>query len=610
MKLRLALASLALLSCLAAAAYRFHAAAAATARPSLTTYVPQDALLSIESPDFASLLNRWSNSPQSKAWLASDSYSVFQNSRLFGRLGDAQTSFETAAGVPAGVDLLNQVAGKQSVFAWYDIGKLEFLYITRMPASQALQSQLLQARGTFQRRHAGNADFYIKTGSADYSTVAFAQVSDPSGNLLILATREDLIANALNLIAHQPTTGSVDPTGSLAQEPWFQDASAALPPETPGPALHMVLNLDRIARDPHFQSYWIQRNITWTRQFRASASDLYLERNRFREERALLPKSPTPPSPDAPNLASLADLAPPSTGVVRAVATDDQALATTAIQEKLLGTDTTAAPNSSRAPDPTLDAPQSGVSTDLEVRIDALPPVPASASFDALHQAFAAAHLDALMTLSSAEAPPQPGSLWVPIHSAVVLHAASSWNSQTFAAALQQALRGSLTTSTIGIDFHTQQLDGATVYSLDGPRPLFFSISSNTPRGNLVLVSDHLPLLQQLQQNLSSPVSPQKDPATLIAAFNHQSQRQPYSRLVTLLDGNQPPPPSADTAPPSSDTDSQASAADPQAATPAAPLFFSGTVRSLSNTFSSLQSERILQRNTGTAIHQTVVYAW
>ena len=36
----------------------------------------------------------------------------------------------------------------------------------------------------------------------------------------------------------------------------------------------MVLNLDRIAVDPHFRSYWIQRNITWTSQFRAAAADL------------------------------------------------------------------------------------------------------------------------------------------------------------------------------------------------------------------------------------------------------------------------------------------------------------------------------------------------
>ena len=127
---------------------QIRAAQQPAAAASLTAYVPQDALLTIESPDFAALLHQWTNSAESKSWLASDNYSVFQNSRLFGRLSDAQDSFAKAAGIPAGVDLLNQVAGKQSVFAWYDIGKLEFLYITRMPAEQADRTQLFQARGT------------------------------------------------------------------------------------------------------------------------------------------------------------------------------------------------------------------------------------------------------------------------------------------------------------------------------------------------------------------------------------------------------------------------------------------------------------------------------
>ncbi len=329
MKARAALALL-ILTASIAIAYQIRAARQPAAPASLTSYVPQDALLTIESPDFTALLRQWTNSAESKSWLSSDNYSVFQNSRLFGRLNDAQTSFATAAGIPAGVDLLNQVAGKQSVFAWYDIGKLEFLYITRMPAEQADRTQIFQARSTFQRRHAGNADFYIRTSGGDYSTVAFARVPGPSGDLVLLATREDLIANALKLIA------AASPVNSVRQEPWFRDVSAALPAEKPAPILHMVLNLDRIAVDPHFRSYWIQRNITWTKQFRAAASDLYVEPGHFREERVLLPTSAQAPTANL-NLAPLAALVPPFTGVFRIAATQDPSIAITAIQEKLLG---------------------------------------------------------------------------------------------------------------------------------------------------------------------------------------------------------------------------------------------------------------------------------
>ena len=104
---------------------------AATPPVDLAALTPAGALLSIQSPDFTGLLASWNNSAEQKAWLASTNYSVFSNSRLFGRLTDAETEFAAASQIPAAT-LLPQVAGKQSLFAWYDVGNLEFLYITRM----------------------------------------------------------------------------------------------------------------------------------------------------------------------------------------------------------------------------------------------------------------------------------------------------------------------------------------------------------------------------------------------------------------------------------------------------------------------------------------------
>jgi len=595
MKVRAALALL-LLTASIAIAYQIRAAQQPAAPASLTAYVPQDALLTIESPDFASLLHQWTNSAESKSWLASDNYSVFQNSRLFGRLSDAQTSFATAAGMPAGVDLLTQVAGKQSVFAWYDIGKLEFLYITRMPAAQADRSQLFQARSTFERRHAGNSDFYIRTSGADYGTVAFARVPGPSGDLVLLATREDLIANALKLIA------AASPANSVRQEPWFRDVSAALPAEKPAPVLHMVLNLDRIAVDPHFRSYWIQRNITWTRQFRAAASDLYVEPGRFREERVLLPNSTEEATANL-NLAALTALVPPSAGVYRIVATQDPSVAITAIQEGLLGSYTAPPPDPEYAPDPSLQTPQAGSAGDLETRIDTLPPASASASTDGLAQIFQSAGIDAVLTVSSAQIPTEQGGLWVPIHSAVVLHAAGPANPQTLASALQQTLRGSLTTASIGISFQPTEVAGTAIYALTGPRPLFFAISSTPAQGNLFLLADDQALLSELLHNLAVS-SPEKapTPATLIAVFNHSSQRAPYLRLTSLIDGtNNQTHDSRNTAAPRPNG---------MVGVASTPTFFSRSLGSLSDAFANLQSERVVERTVDSNLRQTVTYVW
>ncbi len=565
----------------AALAYQTRAAHQPAANPALTAYVPQGALLTIESPDFAALLHRWQSSPEAAAWLHSANHSVFENSRLYGRLTDAEATFSKAAGIPAtDTTFLNQIAGGQSAFAWYDIGKLEFLYITRIPAEQSSQSQLLQQRGAYQRRHAGDADFYIRPGTEAYSTVAFAQVSTPSGDLLLLATREDLIANALKLLAGDKSTAPVD------QETWFQSASAALPAEKSPPALHMLLNLDRIAHDPHFETYWIQRNITWTRQYRAAVSDLYLEPTTFREERALISKSATPETAEA-DVTSLAALAPPETGLARAVATEDPAVAITAIQEKLLGAQPTAEANAEQAPDPTLDTAQAGSAEDLETRIDTPPPAAPTASTAALRQAIAAAHLDAILTLASAD---PATTLFVPIHSGVVLHATSAWNPESLATALQQTLRGAFTAANLGIEFHPTTVSGHAIYSLSGPHPLFLAIASTATQGNLALLADNQPLLLQLLNSASAPAPEPTTPATYIATFNHTTQRAPYARLTSLIDSTNLAP---------------ASGASPQT-----PAFFSQNIGSLSTTFASLQSERLIQAPTATSLRQTVLYQW
>jgi hypothetical protein len=574
MKARLPLIALLLVS-VAAVAIQTQRTRKPAPPVSLTAYIPQDALLTIESPDFAGLLHQWTSSPQSAAWLKSDNYAVFENSHLFGRLAGAQSEFAAVAGIPAGNALLNQVAGSQSVFAWYDVGSLEFLYITRMPAQQAAQTQLLQSRGSFSRRHAGNADFYVRTGGEPTRSVAFAQVPSPSGDLLVLATREDLIANALELIAGNRKS-------SVTEEPWFHDASAALPPEKTAPVLHMVLNLDRIVPMPSFNTYWIQQNITWMKQFRAASSDLYVEPSRFREERVLLPKSPLAEAPDNATLTQLAALVPANTGVFRAIATTDPDDAVSILNEKLLGNYKPAKTRDLYAGDPDLAAPKTGSANDLEVPIDTPPPVSATASSEALTAALKSAHLKSVLTLSSAQ--PADG-LWVPIHSAVLLQTTAPIDPDTLAAALQQSLRGSLTAASIGIDFRPVNLSGHIIYALTGPRPLFFAPAS-TP-DLLILTDDRSLLLTLLSQ--PTPAASSAAPANLIAGFDHTSQRAPYARLTSLIDHTN---------------------AAPAAGAERSPAFFSQNLRSLSDSFATLASERVVERTVDQNLRQTVTYLW
>src|SRR4051812_31384807 len=89
---------------------------AATRSQSLAAELPPGALLTIESPDFAALLSSWNASSEQAAWLKSANYSAFANSRLFSRLGDAQSEFGGVAATKGGFDsaFLRQIAGKES----------------------------------------------------------------------------------------------------------------------------------------------------------------------------------------------------------------------------------------------------------------------------------------------------------------------------------------------------------------------------------------------------------------------------------------------------------------------------------------------------------------
>jgi hypothetical protein len=562
----------------------------------MAAMLPQGALLTIESPDFAALLHQWNASPEQKSWLASDNYSVFSNSRLFGRLNDARAEFEAVAksspnaNADINGDFLTQIAGKQSIFAWYDVGNLEFLYITRVSSAQAANVALLKDRANWTSRQSGGTTFYLRKsngGSAAAAeeqaqsaqgrarTVAFAQVPDSGGDLLILATREDLIANALTLV--HPAAGAQ----SLASEPWYAEAASAQPSQSP--ALHMVLNLQKLVPLAAFRTYWVQQNVTQMKQYRTAVADLYVEKNRFREERALLLNS-IADADDQADLASLSAVAPP-TGVFQATATHDPDLAVQALDEKLLGRITLAAVQETEAPDPTLDVAKSGSTSDLETRIDTPAPVSSAASNRALADALKSAGLDAMLTYSAAVPPATAAGLWVPIHSAVALHGATAWSAPTIQTALQQSLRGNLTAANLGIEFRPDTTAGQTIYTLTGPKPLFFAIS-----GKLLLLANDRALLATLLQSSGRP-APAAQPATLIAGFDHATQRAPYARLTTLIDGT-----------------NQARVGDNQNHTQ--PAFFSGNLRSLSDAFATLASERLTERRDGSTLRQTITYDW
>src|SRR5260370_18063065 len=129
----------------------------------------------------------------------------------------------------------------------------------------------------FEPRNAGGVTFYVRRDPESQKEVAFAV----AGDYLLLATRADLLAGALQLMS-----GSKDRTVE-AESWWSQPVAAA------GQAgdLRMVLNLDKIVPSPYFRTYWVQQNITDMKQYSAAVSDLFRSGKQYREERVLIAKS-------------------------------------------------------------------------------------------------------------------------------------------------------------------------------------------------------------------------------------------------------------------------------------------------------------------------------
>ena len=545
------------------AAYR----AAGPSSPPLSKYVPAGPLLYLEAKDFSSLLSEWNSSPQKRQWTESSSYDVFSRSRLFLRLKGASDQFAAAAGLPPDMNFLSQVSGERSALALYDIGNLQFLYITYLPSAKSMETELWQSRAKFEPRNAGGVDFYLRRDPESKRELAFAV----SGDCLLLATREDLMAGALQLMS-----GKQDRT--IESEQWWTQSTTAA--GKPGD-LRLVLDLEKLVPNGYFRTYWVQQNITDLSQYSAAVSDFFRSSERYREERVLIrKKQPAQPAPVA-GLAAVADvsrLIPDNVGVYSAKANPTSDSSFALLETKLLAPHLGPAPPSQIAPQVQLTSGEQGAASDLETRIDQAPAERQSApqSTSALKTLLDKTQLVASLQLQST-ARDQAG-VFVRIHSAVVLVSATEWQESELQSALADFVRPGLTASQLGVAW--QQKTG--YQQLDGLWPLAASA-----HGRYLLVSDDPALMESLLANFTRTSN--REPAEYLAGFNHQRERANFVRFTSLIDH------------PSMATDTTSERQ---------PQFFSGNMASLSATLTGVSSEKIEVRESEGKVRQSVTYEW
>ncbi len=478
------------LSAAAGLIWMFAQAPGAGARP-LASLFPSGPALYLEARDFQALLKDWNGSQEKRLWLASDNYQVFSRSNLFQKLQNAQTEFAAAAGIPPNQALLQDVAGSQSAIAIYDIGKLQFLFITRIPSARVSANAIWKLRGSYEPRKSSGLDYYFKYDKTTDRTAVFAN----TGDYLLLATREDVLAAALALIAGQNLP-------AVAGETWYGRSVQAA--KSAG-ELRLVLNMPKLLESPYMRSYWIQRNASELRQYEAAISDIARGSGEFREDRSLFRVHEETPSRNEAAVAAIQKFAPSSAGFYRATSSPTPQQALDLIRLKILQPQPGLGPESQIAPEAgSLDATL-GTEADLETRIDEPPLEITSPAIPVeLQKLLEADRLDAMLQIGSTRA--SPDGVFVGIDSAVVLLGHSNWNLNSVRAAMTAA--GAL---------------------LSGPAPIAISA-----QGPILVVASRPEFLQTI---LSESAKSQAFlPARYVAFYQHTRELPDFEKMTRLID--------------------------------------------------------------------------
>jgi len=534
--------------------------------PKLATLIPSGALLYLEAPDFGRLLRDWDASKVKADWLDSQNYAVFARSNLFTKLQEVYGQYGEAAGFRPGLKSVVEIAGTDSALALYEIRDVEFLYISRIGEADLAKTELWAVRDKFGQRQAGGVSFYLRTDPASKRTVAFAFAK----GYLLLATRDDLVAQALELLA-----GGSNP--SIASDRWYRESTVA----APNPAeLRLAMNLDSLVKSVYFRSYWIQRNASVVSRYWAEVADVKRTADTITETRVLLG------APDAANpgravsgsdaVSSLLAWVPPDAGLYRASPAGEPSEVAALIVRKLIAPQPQRMGDWRDAPAPVSPDNPAGSESDLEMRIDEQPLPPDAGISDSMAAVRALVEKTGCRASLLVQSTSASGT-FVQMPTVVLLDGLHDWDRDTVKDSLSVAAGKLWTTSQLGAGWVSGTAGRHPVERLDGLGTLIFANS-----GRLLFLGNDVRLLTTVLDRLGA--NPPSGALSYAAGFRHLRERSNYERIMTALDFNS------------------------SAGNEKAPAFFSGNIGSLSRVLSNVAEVRVTEEEKGDITLQTVLY--
>jgi len=556
----------ALLSALLIAAAGYVCLQTATPQPDLAQYLPGGALLYLESPDFGRLLRDWNDSPVKTAWLASAHYEVFSRSNLFTKLREVYGQYGDAAGFAPDLENIVPIAGTDSALALYEIREVEFLYITRLPEASLAKSALWSVRDKFEQRQAGGVSFYLRADPASKRTVAFAFTK----GYLLLATRDDLVAQSLELMA-----GGGNP--SVAAERWSQAVVEQAPNRG---ELRLAMNLESLVKSVYFRSYWVQRNASAVKRYWTGVADVRRSPGAITEDRVFL-RAPDPAEAAAAPAGSAAisgllALVPPEAGMYKIAPIADAAAAASLIVGKLIGSPPERLTGWRNAPYAAAPDNPAGSEADLETRIDEQPLPPDAGLSDSVAATRAMVEKGSAQTVLWMQSSSAVAGTFFEMPSVIVLAAAADWDRDGVRGALGDAAGKLWTTSRLGAGWVAATAGRHPVERLDGLGRLMF-----TTRGRLLLLGNDPAMLAAVLDRAGA--APPGSVLTYAAGFRHARERANFERVMTALDFGAP-------------------------GQGGGPSLFSGNIAGLSRALARIVEIRVTELERGNATVQTVVY--
>jgi hypothetical protein len=505
--------------------------------------MPPGALIYLEAKDFGGLLKHWNGSNEKRRWLASTNFRMVGMSRLVGRLSQAQDEFADVAGIPVAMNLVDQVAGGRSGFAFYDLAKLSFVYVTQIPQSRLKTTALWRSRASYKTREVAGIPFYVKSNAGGQRTVAFTSYKE----WLVVSTNEERMAETLVLL-------SGTKTASLSTEPWLVQAEKQSQEQGD---LRLVYNLRALLTTPQFRTYWIHRNASELKPFKAGISDLFQNQNGFEERRSLLRNEVTAERPAdsalTQGLTEALAYAPAGATLYRAWSMPVAGAVTEAVQQVVSGERPSAEAFNAPAPEVTPEAGAVGNEGDLEVRIDEPP--------------FQRAAVNPSAGLADAISAMQPVALLHAQSTAIIRDRVFVLPNSALVVICRKPDQSLL-------DKAMAQISGLQTGTLD---PLRVSISGQA----VILARMDLP-------RSANPPSIARD-VVYTAVYDHAVEWPRYKKLFQVIDTH---------------------AASPEMqVSNSVPPFFSNNLRSLGDTLAGLRSASIVTADSGgEVVHETVRY--